>query len=282
MITQVNRLQDFIQIRNDLETEDIGFVPTMGNLHDGHLRLMEKALSHHKICIVSIFVNPTQFAENEDLATYPRTLKEDIEKIKMLERKFEKTVIVFHPEVQDIYPSSQQTTYSDLELRNQLEGSVRPTHFDGVTTVVKRLFEIVKPKSAYFGKKDYQQYIIIKRMVDRLHLNINICGVETVRNQEGLALSSRNHYLNSKELKKALKLRKTLLLIKEKLNQVNELSEIEAYLETLKSEESWNYLEIRDPKNLSKVESLGEELVILGNYQVGQTRLLDNLEWSRN
>jgi len=191
----------------------IGFVPTMGALHQGHLSLMQKSLAMNDATVVSIFVNPTQFNNPEDLAKYPRTLDVDIKKIENLDPK----IIVYAPDASDIYdgkPSSQTFDFDGLE--NQMEGKFRPGHFDGVGTVVKRLFEIVEPTNAYFGEKDFQQLQIIKKMVSKNKLNVNVIGCPIFRQTNGLAMSSRNELLTQEEKEEASLIYKTLLTAKVK------------------------------------------------------------------
>ena len=186
----------------------IGFVPTMGALHEGHLSLMAEALQHNSLVVVSIFVNPTQFNNAEDLAKYPKTLDKDIEKI----RKISNTIIVFAPSVDDIYKGNTVSTSFDFDgLENQMEGKFRPGHFDGVGTIVKRLFEIVKPTNAYFGEKDFQQLLIVKKMVEKAKISVNVIGCPIHRESNGLAMSSRNERLSDVEQKEAAIIYKTIL-----------------------------------------------------------------------
>jgi len=189
----------------------IGFVPTMGALHDGHLALMERSLKENEYTVVSIFVNPTQFNNPEDLAKYPRTLDEDVRKITALNPE----VIVYAPSVDDIYdgkPISQSFDYDGLE--NQMEGKFRPGHFDGVGTIVKRLFEIVTPTHAYFGEKDFQQLQIVKKLVTKNQLPVTIVGCPIYREANQLAMSSRNERLSADERNQASIIYQTLLQAK--------------------------------------------------------------------
>ncbi|MFI0491847.1 pantoate--beta-alanine ligase [Flavobacterium sp.] len=195
------------------DNSKVGFVPTMGALHQGHLSLMQKSLSENDSTVVSIFVNPTQFNNPDDLAKYPRTLDVDIKKIENLDPK----IIVYAPTVDDIYegnPTSQSFDFDGLE--NQMEGKFRPGHFDGVGTVVKRLFEIVGPTNAYFGEKDFQQLQIIKKMVSKNKLNVKVIGCPIFRQTNGLAMSSRNELLTTQEKEKASLIYKILLAAKAK------------------------------------------------------------------
>lgn len=195
------------------QTSTIGFVPTMGALHQGHLSLMQQSMENNPITVVSIFVNPTQFNNPEDLAKYPRTLEEDLAKINELNPK----IIVYAPPVEDIYdgkPSSQHFDFDGLE--NQMEGRFRPGHFDGVGTIVKRLFEIVQPTNAYFGKKDFQQLQIVKKMVAKNKIQVNVIGCTIYREPNKLAMSSRNALLSATERQEASIIYETLFQAKAK------------------------------------------------------------------
>ncbi|OCB75362.1 pantoate--beta-alanine ligase [Flavobacterium crassostreae] len=190
----------------------IGFVPTMGALHQGHLSLMQQSISENAITVVSIFVNPTQFNNAEDLLKYPRTLEQDVQKIALLNPD----IIIFAPTVTAIYDheiSSQEFDFDGLE--HQMEGKFRPGHFDGVGTVVKKLFEIVTPTKAYFGEKDFQQLQIIKKMVAKNHLPVKVVGCAIYREPSGLAMSSRNERLTPTEREKAANIYQILLKAKE-------------------------------------------------------------------
>lgn len=185
----------------------IGFVPTMGALHRGHLSLLEKSVQENDITVISIFVNPTQFNNPEDLEKYPRTLEADIEKIKSVSDK----IIVFAPSVNEMYEGNTSSgAFSFDGLEHQMEGSHRPGHFDGVGTIVKKLFEIVTPTNAYFGEKDFQQLQIVKKMVEKHHMAVNVVGCPISREENGLAMSSRNQRLSSEEKTKAAFIYKTL------------------------------------------------------------------------
>ncbi|GEP50222.1 pantothenate synthetase [Flavobacterium noncentrifugens] len=185
----------------------IGFVPTMGALHAGHLSLLEESLKNNDFTVISIFVNPTQFNNPEDLEKYPRTLDADVEKIE----KLNSDIIVFAPGVADIYEGETVSTHFDYDgLENQMEGKFRTGHFDGVGTIVKRLFEIVKPTNAYFGEKDFQQLQIVKKMVEKHHLPVNVIGCPIFREANGLAMSSRNERLTPEERTNAAVIYKTL------------------------------------------------------------------------
>jgi pantoate--beta-alanine ligase len=198
---------------NQNEYFTIGFVPTMGALHQGHLSLMQQSLSENNCTVVSIFVNPTQFNNPEDLAKYPRTLEDDIKKITALNSE----IIVFAPTIEAVYPGKTQSDIFDFDgLENQMEGKFRPGHFNGVGTIVKRLFEIVAPTNAYFGEKDFQQLQIIKKLVVKNNLKVNIKSCPIYRESNNLAMSSRNALLSSKEKQEAAIIFKTLVEAKTK------------------------------------------------------------------
>jgi pantoate--beta-alanine ligase len=218
-----NELVSHLNSISNLDTS-IGFVPTMGALHQGHLSLLNEALSKNSIVVTSIFVNPTQFNNPEDLEKYPRTLENDIQKIKSVSDK----IIVYAPSVDDIYEGQTISKHFDFNgLENQMEGKFRPGHFDGVGTVVKRLFEIVKPTHAYFGEKDFQQLQIIKKMVNKLKIPVTIVGCPIHREPNGLAMSSRNERLSQAEKKEASIIFKTLTEAKKlfKTKSTTEVSE---------------------------------------------------------
>lgn len=191
----------------------LGFVPTMGALHQGHLSLLAASIQKNKFTVISIFVNPTQFNNPEDLEKYPRTLEADIAKIKTVSEE----IILYAPTVQDIYQEQTIAQHFDFDgLENQMEGAFRPGHYDGVGTVVKRLFEIVKPTRAYFGEKDFQQLQIVKKLVQKLKLPIQIIGCPIFREPNGLAMSSRNERLTTAEKDQASLIYKTLKKAKSK------------------------------------------------------------------
>jgi pantoate--beta-alanine ligase len=192
---------------NNLDKSSIGFVPTMGALHAGHLSLLEKSTQNNVTTVISIFVNPTQFNNAEDLEKYPRTLENDVKKIKTISDK----ILVYAPTVEDIYEGKTKSEHYNFDgLENQMEGKFRPGHFDGVGTVVKRLFEIVKPNNAYFGEKDFQQLQIVKKLVEKEKIPLKIIGCQVFREPNGLAMSSRNERLSVEEKEKAAIIFKTL------------------------------------------------------------------------
>lgn len=276
---KVNIFRTEKEFESIAQSSSIGFVPTMGNLHAGHISLLERSLKENEISIMSIFVNPTQFAAGEDFNTYPRTFEADLRKIQLMADNYpSKEVIVFFPENEKvIYPEGwKPIDYRPGSLALELEGSLRPNHFDGVIQVVKRLFDIVKPQKAYFGQKDFQQLAIIKKMVKDLGLPLQIIGMPIVREEDGLAMSSRNQYLDATQRQDAQKIYRTLCNIceigKNHLDQAQSL-----VAECLGKDPNWNYLTIREPKTLSLKLEGHKELVVLANYKMGKTKLLDNM-----
>lgn len=279
MIKVLNTTAELNQLRKDLNSA-AAFVPTMGNLHAGHLSLLEKALTEFKTVFFSIFVNPKQFGPNEDFDRYPRTLERDLELIENTAQRFPNgQIFVYAPgDTGEVFPQGQDQTVKVLSLTTMLEGAVRPGHFDGVTTVVHRLFDLIKPDKAYFGLKDYQQYVVIKQMTKDLCLPIEIIGMPTVRETSGLALSSRNQYLTETEQAEALRLSENLKAVAKTIaGQKSNIEKARRQAEEVKKDPRWNYLEIRDADNLSLDVTKSRAVVLLGVFQLGKTRLLDNL-----
>lgn len=259
----------------------IGFIPTMGALHKGHLKLVKKAITKNNITIVSIFVNPTQFSPTEDLAKYPRPFNQDK---KLLEH--EKVDYLFYPNAKIMYPSDFQTYVTINKLSNIIEGKSRPGHFSGVSIIVLKLFNLIQPTHAYFGQKDFQQCVVIKQMVKDLNLPINVNVVPIVRDKDGLALSSRNIFLNYQERLQALSLYKSLLLGKKLIIAGNKnvktiKTKIKNYLAKYKLVRL-DYIEVCDPKNLSPLKTVSKNTVILITAFVGKTRLIDNILINNN
>lgn len=256
----------------------IALVPTMGHLHEGHLQLVRRAHEVADIVVASIFVNPMQFGENEDLANYPRTLQEDQQKLDA-----ENVHYLFLPEVAEMYPNGVEnhTVVTNHALANILCGISRPVHFPGVCTVVSKLLNLVQPSCAIFGEKDFQQLAIVKRMVSDLCMPVDIIGVPTARAHDGLALSSRNSYLSQTDRVRAPILYETLLATRDKIQQGDRqyktLCDNAKDLLTSNKFEP-DYFEIRDPVDLHLLEDGSEqkEFVICGAATIGQTRLIDN------
>lgn len=277
-IDSIHSLQfDLNQIQSD--NERLALVPTMGNLHDGHLKLVEMAKQHCDTVVVSIFVNPLQFGPSEDLDSYPRTFKEDCNKLESLGVDF-----VFAPAVAEMYPVKQTMTITPPPIANTLCGASRPGHFDGVATVVMKLFNIVQPDLAVFGKKDYQQLLIIKQLVQQLNVPVEIMGVDIVRETDGLALSSRNGYLNNMERSEAVRLNKCLKLVVQAVQKGDlSLAAIEQQTTDYLTQLGWNvdYIAIRSSQTLEIPDADEKALIVLGAAQFGQPRLIDNIEFLR-
>jgi len=232
------------------DKKSIGFVPTMGALHDGHLSLLKESLKNNDVTVISIFVNPTQFNNPEDLAKYPRTLDTDVAKIQALSPK----IIVFAPSVDEIYNGKAVSeSFSFDGLENQMEGRFRTGHFDGVGTIVKRLFEIVKPNNAYFGEKDFQQLQIVKKLVSKYKIPVNVIGCPIFREPNGLAMSSRNERLSAKERKEASLVYKTLKTAKTKFGtkSARQVSEWVEKVFKKNPDFSLEYFQIADELTLS-------------------------------
>ncbi|MEN3753614.1 pantoate--beta-alanine ligase [Mangrovibacter yixingensis] len=255
----------------------IALVPTMGNLHDGHMTLVDEARRHADIVVVSVFVNPMQFDRVDDLARYPRTLQEDCEK---LNRRH--VDLVFAPAPSEIYPQGMETqTYVDVPgLSTMLEGASRPGHFRGVATIVSKLLNLVQPDVACFGEKDYQQLALIRKMVADMGYGTDIVGVPIVRAKDGLALSSRNGYLTSEQRKLAPGLYQVMTTVAEKLRQgERDLDEILALAATELNEKGLRSddLQIRDATSLEALNEQSKAAVILMAAWLGQARLIDNM-----
>jgi pantoate--beta-alanine ligase len=281
-ISIISRSSDLKQKLIDLGIGHRAIVPTMGNLHQGHLELVRQALIENDIVIVSIFVNPTQFAPNEDYNQYPRTLDNDLKLLRTLFKQYEeiedKQLLIFTPEASEIYNDQFATQVSVPSLNHILEGEIRPTHFDGVATVVFILFSLSKPHRAYFGQKDWQQYLVIRQMVIDLKLGIDIIAHPIVRDHDGLALSSRNQYLSQEERKNALILPKTLHALAAEITTSEKLVPIKKMInEIINNDAKWNYLAIRDAYSLGDISTETQMIVIIAAYQLGSTRLLDNI-----
>ncbi|ELY3984682.1 pantoate--beta-alanine ligase [Cronobacter muytjensii] len=259
-----------------MEGKRIALVPTMGNLHDGHMKLVDEAKTHADVVVVSIFVNPMQFDRADDLARYPRTLQEDCEKLKKRGAD-----IVFAPTPEEVYPHgmNDQTFVEVPGISTMLEGASRPGHFRGVSTVVSKLFNLVQPDVACFGEKDYQQLALIRKMVADMGYDIDIIGVPTVRAKDGLALSSRNGYLTSDQRKIAPGLSKVMNAMAEKLRAgERDLEAIIAAASEELSDKGFrpDDLQIRDADTLLALSPASKRAVILMAAWLGQARLIDN------
>lgn len=262
--------------RRKHENQAIGFVPTMGALHEGHLSLIRHARKHCSTVVVSIFVNPLQFGPAEDFSKYPRPVKSDQQLCR------EAGVdLLFSPSSEEFYPQDFQTSVSVSGLSLRWEGEARPTHFDGVTTVVTKLLNLVRPNQAYFGQKDYQQLLVIKKFVQDLNIDTKIVRCSTIRESDGLALSSRNRYLSKNQRRQAISLsgalRRGVQAIKQGATHVrtieNNMHEMLRGISGVKTE----YLAVCDAETLEPLKSIKGKVVLLGAIQIGNVRLIDNM-----
>ena len=280
IISDINELRDHLRGQNRAS-----FVPTMGNLHEGHLSLMRLARQHGDPVVASIFVNRLQFGPNEDFDSYPRTMQADIDKLEK-----EGVYILFAPTEKDLYPQPQEYRVDPpQQLGDILEGEFRPGFFKGVCTVVLKLFSCVQPRVAVFGKKDYQQLMIVRQMASQFALPVDIVPAETIRAEDGLALSSRNIYLSESERAEAPALQRQLSAMREQVlglkeKTVSALMDIEASALTQMQARGWkpDYMAIRQQRDLAKPTQAdldgSQPLVILTAAKLGKTRLIDNLE----
>lgn len=259
------------------EGKSVGFVPTMGALHEGHLSLTKLSKKDSDLTVVSIFVNPTQFGPNEDFSKYPRTIEQDSTMLESVG-----TDILFLPDKETMYPTGAATFVMVGGVTDNFEGEVRPGHFQGVSTVVASLFNIVTPDVAYFGQKDAQQVAVIKKMVKDLHFPLHIVTGETIREADGLAMSSRNRYLSAGEREKAVTLSKTLYLVRELVTEGKAFEDV--LLEGKKffaktGEITLEYLDLVDSETFARATSFkgSESITALIAAKVGTTRLIDNV-----
>ena len=271
----INTIAEMRKLRRQL-SKPVGFVPTMGYFHEGHLSLVRQARKENPTVVVSIFVNPTQFGPGEDFQDYPRDLNRDLE---LLER--EKVDIVFVPSEEEMYPRDFNSWVDVEKVTERLEGASRPGHFRGVATVCAKLFNIIQPTRAYFGQKDAQQAIVIKKMVADLNMNLEIVVVPTVRESNGLAMSSRNTYLNPEERQAATVLFKALSLARE-LWQGGEkdADKIRHQMTSLIHKEPLakiDYVSIADANTLEELKKIDRPAIFFLAVRIGKTRLIDNV-----
>jgi pantoate--beta-alanine ligase len=258
------------------EGKRIGFVPTMGFLHEGHLSLMRVARQENDIVVASIFVNPAQFGPNEDLARYPRDAEGDQKKSESVG-----VDIIFTPSAEEMYPEKPIVFVTVEGLSDILEGAIRPGHFRGVATVVTKLFHIVQPHRAYFGQKDYQQCAVIKRMKKGLDLDVEVAVLPTMREADGLAMSSRNSYLDAAQRKKAACLFRALTAADQLVRSgVREPEKVKQKMRAVIAQEKGveiDYVEAADVDDLSPLATIKDRIVLLVAVRIGATRLIDNL-----
>jgi pantoate--beta-alanine ligase len=275
IITTISEMQSLAEsLRRQGKT--IGFVPTMGFLHEGHLSLMRRARHECDTVVVSIFVNPTQFGPQEDFDRYPRDEEGDRKKCESAG-----VDIIFMPSAEAMYPEKPRVFVTVEGISDILEGAVRPGHFRGVATVVAKLFNIVKPHKAFFGQKDYQQCAVIKRMVKGLDMDVEVVVMPTVREKDGLAMSSRNSYLGADERRAAAAIHRALSAAEQLvIAGVKEPGKLENKMRAILHEErgiSIDYIELADPETLAPLDVVRGGIVILVAVRLGRTRLIDNL-----
>jgi len=270
----VETIAEMRQIRLQL-TEPVGFVPTMGYLHEGHLSLVRQARAENASVVVSIFVNPTQFGPREDLKTYPRDPQRDLAMLEAM------TDVVFMPSADEMYPVKFDSWVEVGKITERLEGAARPGHFRGVTTVVAKLFNIVQPTRAYFGQKDAQQAIVIKKMVSDLNMNLEIVTLPTVREPDGLAMSSRNTYLNPEQRQAATVLYRALSLAQELWAQgERDAEKLRREMTALIQKEPLadiDYISIADAETLEELDRVKPPALVSMAVEIGNTRLIDNI-----
>lgn len=273
---QLQSLQELQGFRAALHKsgQTLAFVPTMGALHAGHMALVTEGLKQADICLPYIFVNPTQFAPGEDLDTYPRTLQSDMEQLAAAGAQ-----AVYLPQVEDVYPDGPKTTIHIDGITDMLEGEIRPHFFDGVATVVHTMLSHAQPDIALFGEKDYQQLQVIKKMVSDFKMPINIIGVPTIRDKNGLALSSRNAYLSADDYAVAIQLNKILFTMADKVHAGEDMNEVEEWAKAALEKAGFtkvDYCTIRNAYTLEKPDN-STNLRILAAAHIGSTRLIDNI-----
>lgn len=271
----VNSIKEMKSLRNGIKGT-VGFVPTMGYLHDGHVSLVKQSTRDNGTTVVSIYVNPMQFGPNEDFQAYPRDLERDLE---LLEK--ENVDLVFFPTNNEMYPENYCTWVDVEKITELLEGDIRPGHFRGVATIVTKLFNIVQPDKSYFGQKDAQQALVIQTMVKDLNMNLEVIIMPTIREEDGLAMSSRNTYLNPSERQAAPILYKSLLLAKKLIsNGETNVDSIKTQMSALIQREplaKTEYVSIADTRTLDELSSIEDNALISLAVLIGKTRLIDNI-----
>ena len=271
----VDRIADMRKLRQEL-TEPVGFVPTMGYLHEGHLSLVRRARAENPSLVVSIFVNPTQFGPQEDFHSYPRDSKRDLA---LLEK--EAADVVFVPSASEMYPPQFNSWVEVGKVTERLEGAARPGHFKGVTTICAKLFNIIQPTRAYFGQKDAQQAVVIRKMVTELNMNLEVVTLPTVREPSGLAMSSRNNYLNTRERQAALVLYQALTLAQKLWSQgekdADRLRQEMIGLIQKQPLANIDYVSIANTETLDELDTVRPPALVSLAVKIGRTRLIDNV-----
>ena len=274
IFSQIGPLRDFLE-QKKLIGKSLGFVPTMGALHDGHLALIRESHRENEITVCSIYVNPTQFSNADDLARYPRTIDRDIEMLESVGCN-----VLFCPSNEEVYPEKSRIKFDFGPLEQVMEGKFRPGHFSGVATVVSKLFNIVQPSKAYFGQKDFQQFKIVECLVQELKFNVQLRCVPIQREKDGLAMSSRNMRLDNEQRRNAVVFYESLQMAKRRLEEGLSMSlvreEIKKHCES-KRGVKLEYLELTDTSNFVQRESVTSKAILLIAGYVGEVRLIDNL-----
>ena len=274
---KINPLEEYLNSCRE-DGQSIALVPTMGGLHDGHLKLIDKAKECSDMVVVSVFVNPTQFAESEDFKAYPKTMSEDKKLLEAI-----KVDIMFVPLNNEVYPDGSSQNYDVGEMGKILCGISRPIHFNGVAQIVARLFDIVKPDYAVFGEKDYQQLLIINSLVEKQGIETTIVSVPTVRESDGLAMSTRNNYLSSEDRANAPLFYQQLVNTKTAIqNGIDISSATESAIDALRSFFDVEYVEVLNANNLTQITTTTSKIIIISAVRLGETRLIDNIVFRRS
>ena len=274
---QIGPLEEYLNSCRE-DGRSIALVPTMGGLHEGHLKLIDKAKECSDMVVVSVFVNPTQFAENEDFEAYPKTLSEDKRLLEAM-----KVEAMFVPLDNEVYPDGSSQDYDVGEMGKILCGISRPIHFNGVAQVVARLFDIVKPDYAVFGEKDYQQLLIINSLVERQGIKTTIVSVPTLRESDGLAMSTRNNYLNPENRTKAPFFYQQLVATKASIQSGADIpSATEQAVDALSVVFDVEYIEVLNANNLTEITTSSREIIIISSVRLSETRLIDNIVFRRS
>ena len=273
----INELKEFLQVCRD-NGKSVGFVPTMGALHDGHASLVKRSVAENDVTVVSVFVNPTQFNDKNDLKNYPRTLEADCKLLEAVSAD-----VVFAPEVAEMYPEEDRRQFSFAPLDTVMEGACRPGHFNGVAQIVSKLFYAVEPDKAYFGEKDFQQLAIIREMVRQLSLNVEIVGCPIVREKDGLAMSSRNTLLSMEERERALTISRALFRSQDYARE-NSLANTRQFVENMIAGTSGlelEYFQIVDGNTLQELKEWDDSDYVVGCIALfcGKVRLIDNIKY---
>ena len=274
---QIGSLEEYLNNCRE-DGQSVALVPTMGGLHEGHLKLIDKAKECSDMVVVSVFVNPTQFAESEDFEAYPKTLSEDKKLLEAI-----KVDSMFVPLDNEVYPEGSSQDYNVGEMGKILCGISRPIHFNGVAQVVARLFDIVKPDYAVFGEKDYQQLLIINSLVERQGIKTTIVSVPTVRESDGLAMSTRNNYLSREDRANAPLFYQQLVDTKAAIQSGTDISRsTELAVDALSNVFDVEYVEVLNANNLTQITTSSSEIIIISSVRLSETRLIDNIVFRRS